>query len=41
MSVTKNNFIKTLAKENGYPPNQTVDLIETLLEIIKSTICIG
>ena len=41
MSLTKNDLVKALAKENGYPPNQTVDLIETLLEIIKSTICIG
>ena len=41
MSVTKNNFIKTLAKENGYPLDHTVDLIETLLEIIKSTLASG
>jgi integration host factor subunit alpha len=41
MSVTKNNLIKTLVKENGYPLDQTVDLIETLLEIIKSTLASG
>ena len=33
MSLTKDDLIKTLAKENGYPLNQTVDLVKTLLEI--------
>ena len=40
MSLTKNNLIKTLAKENGYPLNQTVDLIETLLENYQINPCI-
>jgi len=32
MSLTKDDLIKTLAKENGYSLNQTVDLVKTLLE---------
>jgi integration host factor subunit alpha len=38
MSLTKDDIVKALAKENGYPLNQTVELVETLLEIIKSTL---
>ena len=38
MSLTKDYVVKALAQENGYPLNQTVELIETLLEIIKSTL---
>jgi integration host factor subunit alpha len=41
MSLTKDDLIKTLAKENGYSLNQTVDLVKTLLEIIKSTLASG
>ncbi|MBI5578291.1 MAG: integration host factor subunit alpha [Deltaproteobacteria bacterium] len=41
MSLTKDDLIKTLAKENGYPLNQTVELVETLLEIFKSTLQSG
>jgi integration host factor subunit alpha len=41
MSLTKDDLIKTLAKENGYSLNQTVDLVKTLLEIIKSTLAPG
>jgi integration host factor subunit alpha len=41
MSLTKNNLIKTLAKENGYPVNQTFQIVETLLEIIKSKLVSG
>jgi integration host factor subunit alpha len=38
MSLTKDYFAKALAKENGYPLNQSVELIETLLELIKFTL---
>jgi integration host factor subunit alpha len=41
MSLTKDNLVKALAKENGYPLNQTVELVETLLEIIKSKLSSG
>ena len=36
MTLTKNDLVKALAKENGYPVNQTIEIVETLLEIIKS-----
>ena len=41
MSLTKDDIVKALAKENGYPLNQTVDMVETLLELIKSTLASG
>jgi integration host factor subunit alpha len=41
MALTKNDLIKALAKENGHPVNQTVEIIETLLEIIKSKLASG
>jgi integration host factor subunit alpha len=42
MTLTKNDLIKALAaKQNGYPVNQTVEIVETLLEIIKSKLTSG
>ena len=41
MSFTKDYIIKTLAKENGYQLNQSVELIEALLELIKSNLASG
>jgi integration host factor subunit alpha len=41
MTLTKNDLVKALAKENGYPVNQTIELVETLLEIIKSKLASG
>jgi integration host factor subunit alpha len=41
MTLTKNDLVKTLAKENGYPVNQTIEIIETLLEVIKSKLASG
>jgi len=41
MTLTKNDLVKALAKENGYPVNQTIEIVETLLEIIKSKLVSG
>ena len=41
MSLTKDYIIKALAKENGYQLNQSVELIEALLELIKSKLVSG
>ena len=41
MTLTKNDLVKALAKENGYPVNQTIEIVETLLEIIKSRLASG
>ena len=41
MTLTKNDLVKALAEENGYPVNQTIQIVETLLEIIKSKLASG
>ena len=41
MPLTKDDIVKALAKENGYQLNQSVELIETLLELIKSKLASG
>ena len=38
MTLTKVNIVEEVAEKNGYPKNQSVEMIETLLEIIKSTL---
>jgi len=38
MTLTKANIVEALAKQNGYPKNQSANTIETLLEIIKRTL---
>ena len=41
MSLTKDDIVKALTKENRYALTQSVELIETLLELIKSTLASG
>lgn len=41
MSLTKDDIVKAHTKENGYQLNQSVELIETLLELIKSQLASG
>jgi integration host factor subunit alpha len=38
MALTKEQLINTIAELNGYPKNQSTELIETLLEIMKRTL---
>jgi nucleoid DNA-binding protein len=41
MTLTKDALIGEVARDNGYLRNQAVELIETLLEIIKSKLVSG
>ena len=41
MTLTKDALVNEVAKANGYPRNRSVELIETLLEIIKSKLVSG
>ena len=41
MTLTKNDLVKALAKENGFQKKQSLEIVETLLEIIKSNTFIG
>jgi len=38
MTLIKAHIAKALAEQNGYPKNQSFEMIETLLEIIKRTL---
>ncbi len=41
MTLTKAAIIETVAEKIGYTKNQSSDMIETLLEIIKRTLASG
>lgn len=41
MTLTKDHLVSALAEANGYPRNQAVELVETLLELIKSKLASG
>jgi len=41
MTLTKDNLISAIVEANGYPRNQTVELVETLLELIKLKLVSG
>jgi len=36
MKLTKAQIIKAIAEHNGYPTKQSTEVVETLLEIIKT-----
>ena len=38
MNLTKDDVVEAVAKEIGFPKNQSVELVETLLELIKKTL---
>lgn len=41
MSLTKDDIVRAMAKENGYSLHQSIEIIETVLEIIKSKLASG
>ena len=41
MALTKEEIIETVAEETGFPKNQSGELVETLIEIIKKTLVYG
>jgi integration host factor subunit alpha len=41
MTLTKEELVNAIAEANGYPRKRSVELIETLLEIIKSKLGSG
>lgn len=38
MSLTRDDIIEAVAEQVGFPKKQSVDLVETLLELIKETL---
>ena len=41
MTLTKDGLVKAVTRENLYPLYQSVEIVETLLEIIKSRLASG
>ena len=41
MTLTKNDVVEHLQSELGLPKNQTIEIVESLLELIKSTLVSG
>jgi len=41
MTLTKDALVNEVAKANGYPRNRSIELIDTLLELIKSKLVSG
>ena len=41
MALTKETLVNEVAKANGYSRNQSVELVEALLELIKSKLASG
>ena len=41
MALTKAVVVETIYNEMGFPKNQCIDLVETLLEIIEETLASG
>ena len=38
MTLTKANIVEEVAKQNGYPKNQSFEMIDILLKIMKRTL---
>ena len=41
MTLTKEELVNAIAEANGYPRNRSVELVETLLELIQSKLVSG
>ena len=41
MALTKHTIVEQLQDQLGFPKNQSVDITETLLELIKSSLASG
>jgi integration host factor subunit alpha len=41
MTLTKDDLVKTLAKENGFQKKRSIEIVETLIGIIKSRLSSG
>ena len=41
MALTKDGLVKSIADATGYPQNQSVDLVENVIELIKAKLADG
>ena len=38
MTLTKENIVESVAKQNGFPKTKSTEIVETLLEFIKNSL---
>jgi len=41
MTLTKSDLIDAIAEQNGFTKNKTSEIVETIIELIKSTLASG
>ena len=41
MTATKSDLIHTVAEANGFPQNKSVEIVETLIDLIKTKLVAG
>jgi integration host factor subunit alpha len=41
MTLTKAQIVESIQNQTGFPKNRSLEIVETLLEIIKSTLASG
>jgi len=41
MALTKAHIVEMIAEQNGFPKNKSVEIVESLIEIIKRTLEAG
>ena len=41
MTATKSDLIKAVAEANGFPQNKSVEIVETLIDLIKTNLVAG
>jgi integration host factor subunit alpha len=41
MTLTKAEIVETIADENGFSKNKSIEVVETLIELIKSSLSTG
>lgn len=41
MTTTKSDLIQAVAEANGFPQNKSVEIIEILLELLKTKLAVG
>ncbi|MBI5894857.1 MAG: integration host factor subunit alpha [Desulfobacterales bacterium] len=41
MTLTKAQIVEAIAEQNGFPKNKSIEIVESLLEIIKGTLAGG
>ena len=41
MALTKADIVELIAEQNGFTKNQSIEIVQTLIQIIKSTLASG